>query len=292
MSPLTTGLVGQTGSPTTTPPGTNAWNLLPGVPWADIVLFLQVTTAVAAALLAYHNRRRLVAYIEFAILRRDFRAGLLSTREANIDIGGASFFRSIDSSNGVTFHDLDDTDRIELQSDEEELLVLVVRYNHLTYFRPFRWWVHFWPPETFRVVAPGDDDDLPRPSETTHHDADALLIDDGPEETGAYDNLAYSPGGGKRFTQLRRGSARFELDNYTSGHNIFMPIWVETPAETDSFEYMDDWDTDRIEHDTVRTHRLRIVFDPPDLPIDPRVKTVEIAFPDDGASEDICSEGE
>lgn len=255
-----------------------------GSQWEGIVLTVQIAIAAAAALFAYFNRRWIVAFIEFRLRGRDFITGIVATDKPHIDIGGAQFDRELDTSNGVTVYDFDEeAEGIPLRCGEnqKELLLFVVRYDHLAHFKPFVWWIHFWPPEEYQIIGPQlNETELPVPSDSSLHEGNALLLDE-QRENGRYNNLAYAPMNDKTFTQLRRGSARFTVENYTSEHNVFMPVWVDMPDEPPNMAYMSDWEhIDEIEHDDPGQQKLTIVFDPPDLPVRKR-KEIPLRFEDE-----------
>lgn len=147
-----------------------------------------------------------------------------------------------------------------LPSGGLELFLIAIKYDGKVTFRPMYWWVHFWPPEMFRILRRVDTmtESLPDPDERVLQDTDALVIRDGWRRT--YDNLAYQPTEDKVSFPLRRGSVRQDLDHYTSRHNIFLPIWVELPKADDGLPH---W----LNGDSLNRYALRVVVDPPNLPV-------------------------
>jgi len=221
--------------------------------------------------------------------------GLIQTRDRYLDIGSEGIDDDLRKSSGIKYTEIPTgstaTSKLSVERGTTELFLFVMRYDGNprsrlignVRFKPMHWWIHTSPPDSFTTLSPRTAESTattdPRPSKTSLHTHDSLLVTDVERENdreiadgnNPYETTAYAPTAQKRYAHIRRGSIRCELDAYTAGHNIFTPIWVTVP-ESDQRPRWEAADSQK--------HELSIVIDPPHVPYHTK-RTIEL---------DVCEE--
>jgi hypothetical protein len=253
-------------------------------PWVGLA---SVAFAAATATVGYFERKRIQAAWDFTVKpslagargqqrHENFEVRLIEVNRDHVDIDSDD----LTESTGISYNNRlrkvprdqpaeMDVVSLDPESESLELILISLRFDGLVNFRPLTCWVHFWPPDRIRIVGPDDIDDPERTlpdlgsEQTELHQGDAWVRNSHSPPT--YDNIAYQYTDDKRLAQIRRGSARFVLDHYTPGHNIFVPVWVDIPADPVYPEQICDPDDQSGDSD-LAYHGLRVVIDPPGYP--------------------------
>lgn len=252
-----------------------------GVSVTEIYQLSVLLVTALTALIGYFQRNWIRAFLQFHVIGREMEVGLIHTRDRHLDIGSEGIDDDLRESSGIRYAEITagspSATNVTVERGTTELFLFVMRYDGNPRsrllgnirFKPMHWWIHTWPPDTFttltpRTAASADTTDQ-RPSETSLHTHDSLLVT-GADEAGQiggiegdnpYETTAYAPTAEKRYAHIRRGSLRCELDAYTTGHNIFTPVWVTVPESDQQPRWEGSGD---------QQYELRIVIDPPHVP--------------------------
>lgn len=267
------------------------WQLqISEIPVTGIYDLLVLLLAVLTALIGYFQRNWIRAFFQFHVIGREIDVGLIQTRDRHLDIGSEGIDDDLKESSGIRYTEISAEStvptRLTVERGTTELFLFVMRYDGNPWsrlignvqFKPMHWWIHTWPPDSFTTLSPrtaaSTSTPNQHPSGTSLHTHDSLLVTDADKENkpgivdgnNLYQNIAYAPTAQKRYAHIRRGSIRCELDAYSSGHNIFTPVWVTVPKSDQRPRWKNSDDLQ---------YELSIVIDPPHVPFNTK-RTIEL----------------